>query len=91
MSASLDYLNRVCWHRDHCVWHPVTSLDRRHLPQVGRRVCFEVESTGNLFFGVAKDFSVEMPEWGDEYAYESISRWCYETEDHPGIPVVRCY
>ena len=67
----------------------------------GERICFRLEN-GYAFFGKVRRDNDCFIDWVDTwetapgyfadcYAWESIAEWCKETENHPGIPVVRTY
>ena len=67
----------------------------------GERICIRLEN-GLAFFGKVHKNAERTVDWvevwesrpnkfADIYAWEQIDEWCMETEDHPGIQVVRTY
>ena len=103
MNQAEQYIRRVQWHQNHCEWFPAWIYDKDGFansgtrPVSGDRICFELHE-GLVFFGrvnylphIIDCWETKPGEFADSYAWESVAKWCYETEDHPGIPVVRTY
>lgn len=103
MNQAEQYIRRVQWHQNHCEWFPAWIYNDKGVcvntgarPFANERICFELKE-GLVFFGMQSDFGwigcweTKPGEFADSYAWESVAKWCYETENHPGIPVVRTY
>lgn len=103
MNQAEQYIRRVQWHKDNCEWFPAWIYNDKGIcvndgkrPKLFTRICFELEE-GLVFFGMANAngwidcWETKPGEFSDSYAWESVAKWCYESEEHPGIPVVRTY
>ena len=104
MNQAEQYIRRVQWHRNHCEWFTAWIYNDKGVcvntgarPFSNERICFELNE-GLVFFGrvnylphIIDCWETKLGEFADSYAWESVAKWCYETENHPGIPVVRTY
>lgn len=100
MSAVNDYLARVRFHQQHCEWHKIGKMvNGKYVmdkPPEGTRILFRLTS-GEAFFGrMSGDtwidtWEITPGQFADVYDWCEVEEWCLETEDHPGIPVVRTY